>query len=210
MDSYEDTITMLVDERVGNSGRVVEDKDEGVEGDVGGEGHAGEDDGGNGVAVEGDYGEGGDDSDGSVEKYDSDQLQSPHGSNDDKELLSRRNADVATQLASTIFGNKQRATLGLATKTRSRSRLKEHVSSGREPANKQKLVVDLTSDGPPPIPGGGPLCLWGPLRVGGITFRTTPYDFDIQRGQGTAANHPLGFHQHIERMEKGKKKKQDQ
>jgi hypothetical protein len=47
-------------------------------------GHAGEGvgDGRNGAAVEG-----GDYSDGSVEAYDSDQLQSPHGSNDDKRIV---------------------------------------------------------------------------------------------------------------------------
>jgi hypothetical protein len=43
-------------------------------------------DGGNGAAVEG-----GDHSDGSAEEYDSDQLQSPHGSDDDRELFSTRN-----------------------------------------------------------------------------------------------------------------------
>jgi hypothetical protein len=42
-------------------------------------------DSGNGAALEG-----GDYSDGSVEEYDSDQLQSLHGSDDDRELLSRR------------------------------------------------------------------------------------------------------------------------
>jgi hypothetical protein len=76
MDSDEDT-TMLVDEGVGNIGGVVEDED--VEGDVGadgdgGEDHVGEGNGGKGVNVEGDDGEGGDESDGSVEKYDNDQL----------------------------------------------------------------------------------------------------------------------------------------
>jgi hypothetical protein len=84
MDSDEDTTTVPVDEGVGNIGRVVEDEDEGVEGDVGvdghsGKGHASEGDGGNGAAVESDqlpHGEGGDDNDGSVEEYDSDQLQS--------------------------------------------------------------------------------------------------------------------------------------
>jgi hypothetical protein len=108
--------------------------------------------------------------------------------------------------ASTIFGSKQRATLGLATRTRAGGRLREHVSNGRKPAKKQKFVVDLTGNGPPLILGGGPLCSWGPPRVGGITFRTVSHDFDIQRGQGTAVNHPPGFHQHVERMEKGKKK----
>jgi hypothetical protein len=78
MDSDEDT-TMLVDKGVGNIGGVVEDEDEDVEGDVGadgdgGEDHAGEGNGGKGVNVEGDDGEGGDESDGSVEKYDNDQL----------------------------------------------------------------------------------------------------------------------------------------
>jgi hypothetical protein len=34
--------------------------------------------------------EGGDHSDGSAEEYDSDQLQSPHGSDDDRELFSTR------------------------------------------------------------------------------------------------------------------------
>jgi hypothetical protein len=111
--------------------------------------------------------------------------------------------------ASTLFGGKQRATLGLATRTRAGGRLRENVSSGIEPTKKQKVVVDLTGDGPPPIPGGGPLCSWGPPKVGGITFRVAPHDFDIQRVQGTAATHPHGFHQHVQRMDKGKKKMQD-
>jgi hypothetical protein len=111
--------------------------------------------------------------------------------------------------APTLFGRKQRATLGVATRTRASGRLREHVSSGIKPGKKQKVVVDLTGDDPPPIPGGGPLCSWGPPRVGSITFRTAPHDFDIQRGQGTAVTHPHGFHQHVERMEKGKMKMQD-
>jgi hypothetical protein len=100
MDSDEDATTMPVDEGVGNAGRVVDDEDEGVEWDVGADGHSGEGhaghsnrghagegvgDGGNGAAVEG-----GDHSDGSAEEYDSDQLQSPHGSDDDRELFSTR------------------------------------------------------------------------------------------------------------------------
>jgi hypothetical protein len=111
--------------------------------------------------------------------------------------------------ASTLFRGKQRTTLGLATRTRAGGRLRENVSNGREPAKKQKVVVDLTGDGRPPIPGGRPLCSWGPLRIGGITFRVAPHDFNIQRVQETAATHPYGFHQNVERMEKGKKKMED-
>jgi hypothetical protein len=93
--------------------------------------------------------------------------------------------------------------------TRASSRLREHVSSRREPTNKQKLLVNLTGTGPPPIPSGGPVCSWGPPRVGSITFRITLHNFDIQRGQGTVVNHPPGFHQHVQRMDKGKKKMQE-
>ncbi|KAE8124752.1 hypothetical protein FH972_019609 [Carpinus fangiana] len=99
MDSDEDTTTIPVDEGVGNAGRVDGDEDEGVEGDVGADGHSGEGhashsgegvgDGRNVATVEG-----GDYSDDSVEEYDSDQLQSPHGSDDDRELLSRRKNNV--------------------------------------------------------------------------------------------------------------------
>jgi hypothetical protein len=100
MDSDEDTTTMPVDEGVGNAGRIVDDEDESVEWDVGTDGHSGKGhaghsnwghdgegvgDGENGAIVEG-----GDYSDGSVEEYDSDQLQLPHSSDDDRELLSRR------------------------------------------------------------------------------------------------------------------------
>jgi hypothetical protein len=42
MDSDEDATTMLVDEGVGDAGRVVDDEDEGVEWDVGADGHSGE------------------------------------------------------------------------------------------------------------------------------------------------------------------------
>ncbi|KAE8009227.1 hypothetical protein FH972_005676 [Carpinus fangiana] len=85
------------------------------------------------------------------------------------------------QNASTIFGNKKKITLELATRNKAGGRLREHVRSGRELANKQKLVVDLSGspDRPPPILGDRPLCFWGPPRVGGITFRIAPHDFDI-------------------------------
>jgi hypothetical protein len=109
MNFDEDATTMPVDEGVGDAGRVIDDEDEGVEWDVGADGHSGEGDarhsnrghaghsnqgdggegvgdGGNGAAVEG-----GDHSDGSAEEYDSDQLQLPHGSDDDRELFSTRN-----------------------------------------------------------------------------------------------------------------------
>jgi hypothetical protein len=107
--------------------------------------------------------------------------------------------------ASTAFGKKKKTTLGLATRTRTVGRLREHIRSGRELANRQKLVVDLTSNpvGPPPILVGGPLCSWGPPRVGGITFRIAPHDFKIQKGQVTIAKHPPSFDEHVQRMDKG-------
>jgi hypothetical protein len=94
--------------------------------------------------------------------------------------------------ASTIFGHKKKTTLGLATRKRVVCRLRKHVGSEREPTKKQKLIVDLTRDltGPPQFPHGGSVCSWGPPQVGGITYRTAPLDFDIQKGKGPVADNP--------------------
>ena len=83
LDSDKDTShpSRDIDEGVENAEGVVQDAD--VEGDVGGDGDSSE-----GDASEGDVGEGGDESDGSVEEYDSDQLESPHSSNDDRIVYS--------------------------------------------------------------------------------------------------------------------------
>jgi hypothetical protein len=88
-------------------------------------------------------------------------------------------------------------------------RLREHVGSEREPTKKHKLIVDLTGDrtGPPQFPGCRPVCSWGPPRPGGITYRTVPSNFDIQKNTGPAAdNPPSGFMEHVRRMNKGKEK----
>jgi hypothetical protein len=66
--------------------------------------------------------------------------------------------------AFTIFGHKKKTTLGLATRTKAGSRLREHVGGEREPTKKQKLIVDLTGDltGPSQFLVCGPVCFWVP------------------------------------------------
>ncbi|XP_059462343.1 uncharacterized protein LOC132191382 isoform X2 [Corylus avellana] len=110
--------------------------------------------------------------------------------------------------ASTLFANKKKTTLGLATRSRTSGRLRAVIRSGRELNNKPKLMIDLTGNpaGPPPIPGGGPVCSWGPPRAGGITFRIAPPGFDIHKGQGTAADKPSPSFEGVQRMENGKGK----
>ncbi|KAE8076516.1 hypothetical protein FH972_015162 [Carpinus fangiana] len=70
----------------------------------------------------------------------------------------------------------------------------------------RSLLLILTGNltGPPPIPGGGPVCSWGPPRVGGITFHTAPLHFDIQKGKGTVVDHLSSFDEHVRRMDRGK------
>lgn len=75
--------------------------------------------------------------------------------------------------------------MGLATRSRAAGDLRVDAGSIRDPNRKGKLVIDITGErtGPPKIPGGGPLCAWGLPRVGGITFRVAPPDFDIPKSQ---------------------------
>jgi hypothetical protein len=95
-------------------------------------------------------------------------------------------------------------------KDRAGGRLREHVGSEREHTKKQKLIVDLTGDrtGPPQFPSYGPVWSWGPPRPGGITYRTTPPDFDIRKDTRPAADNPPppSFMVHVRRMNKGKEK----
>jgi hypothetical protein len=69
----------------------------------------------------------------------------------------------------------------------------------------QDLSVDLTGNPsrPPKVPGGGPACSWGPPRVaGGITFKLTPPDFDVNKAKATSFDIPPP----VGKKDKGNKK----
>ena len=78
--------------------------------------------------------------------------------------------------------------LGLATRSRVVGGLRANAGSIKEPNHKGKLVIDIMGElaGHPKIPGSGPLCSWGYPRVGGITFKVAPPDFDIPKSQMAA------------------------
>ncbi|GLT72234.1 hypothetical protein SLA2020_441880, partial [Shorea laevis] len=106
--------------------------------------------------------------------------------------------------------NKKKS-LGLATRSRRDGQLRPWAGSVRDPNSKGKFVFDLTGNpaGPPPIPGGGPVCAWGPPRAGGITFRVAPPDFDIQKRQEADADKPPPAFEGNRGMEKGKEEVND-
>jgi hypothetical protein len=99
---------------------------------------------------------------------------------------------------------RKKASTSLATKNRVGGRLKAHPTK-TNPNTRGKVMVNLTGNpsGPPKVPGGGPACLWGPPRVGGgITFKLTPPDFDINKAKATSSDIPPL----VGKKDKGKKK----
>ena len=79
---------------------------------------------------------------------------------------------------------------GLATRSRAASGLRANTGSIRVPNCKRKLVIDITGKpaGPPKISGGRPLYAWKPPRVGSITFRVAPSNYDIPKSQVVASD----------------------
>ena len=94
--------------------------------------------------------------------------------------------------------------LGLARRSRAVGDLREDGGSIRDPNSRGKVVIDIMGkpDGPPKIPGGGPLCAWGSPHAGGIKFRVAPPGFDIPKASDKAP--PEG--QPKANADKGKKK----
>lgn len=120
-----------------------------------------------------------------------------------RRITSRQAAAPTRAIHATTNKNKS---LGLATRSRRDGQLRPWAGSVRDPNSKGKFVFDLTGNpaGPPPIPGGGPVCAWGPPRAGGITFRVAPPDFDIQKRQEADADKPPPAFEGNRGMEKGK------
>jgi len=105
--------------------------------------------------------------------------------------------------ASTRYTRKKAST-SLATRSRVGGRLRAHPTQ-TNPNTRGKVMLDLTGNpsGPPKVLGGGPACSWGPPRVaGGITFRLTPPDFDINKTKATSSYIPPL----VGKKDKGKKK----
>jgi hypothetical protein len=105
--------------------------------------------------------------------------------------------------ASTRYTRKK-ANTSLATRSIVGGRLRAHPTQ-TNPNTRGKVMVDLIGNPsePPKVPGGGPACSWGPPRVaGGITFRLTPLDFDINKAKATNSDIPPP----VGKKDKGKKK----
>jgi hypothetical protein len=86
----------------------------------------------------------------------------------------------------------KKASTSLATRRRVGGRLRAHPTQ-TNPNTQGNVMVDLTGNPsrPPKVPGSGPACLWGlPRVVGGITFRLTPHDFDINKAKATSSDIP--------------------
>ena len=80
--------------------------------------------------------------------------------------------------------------MGLVIRSKVAGGLRADVGSIRDLNCKAKLVINIMDEpaGPPKVPGGGPLCAWGAPRVGDITFRVAPPDFDIPKSQVAASD----------------------
>jgi hypothetical protein len=99
---------------------------------------------------------------------------------------------------------RKNASTSLATRSRVGGRLRAHPTQ-TNPNTRGKVMVDLTGNpfGPPKVLGGGLACSWGPLRVaGGITFKLTPPDFDINKAKATSSDIPPP----VGKKDKGNKK----
>jgi hypothetical protein len=107
-------------------------------------------------------------------------------------------------MGATTRYTRKKASTSLAIRSRVGGRLREHPTR-TNPNTQGKVMVDLTGNpfGPPKVLGGGPACSWGPLRAaGGITFRVTPIDIDINKAKATNFDIPPP----IGKKDKGKKK----
>jgi hypothetical protein len=133
-----------------------------------------------------------------------DNLTAPTRSWGQKRVRSRGEGTITTSIApsrgekttrgtgATTRYTRKKASTSLATRSKVGGRLRAHPTQ-TNPNTRGKVMVDLTRNpyGLHKVPRGGHACSWGPPRAaGGITFRVTPSDFDINKAKVTSSDIP--------------------